>query len=129
MRISDWSSDVCSSDLLACRRWFLLWLGVFQDLEQTGIAAVATGIIAGAVAGEMIRLIGVRAVIDQCTGDVQIAPLDSKDQSGFAARIGRVTVGSAKEEDADTVNKADSRPRAGGSTPHTGNGVGGEKGG
>src|SRR3546814_5288321 len=34
MRISDWSSDVCSSDLL------LLWL-IFGNIEQSGASAVA----------------------------------------------------------------------------------------
>src|SRR3546814_4639176 len=37
MRISDWSSDVCSSDLIVAPGFFLIWVGA---------AAIATGVIA-----------------------------------------------------------------------------------
>src|SRR3546814_661316 len=36
MRISDWSSDVCSSDLIEARSGGLLWLGAIVGLWTTG---------------------------------------------------------------------------------------------
>src|SRR3546814_3099136 len=36
MRISDWSSDVCSSDLIEARSGSLLWFGALVGLWTTG---------------------------------------------------------------------------------------------
>src|SRR3546814_20066936 len=61
MRISDWSSDVCSSDLLLAAQigqWLLVELGGEQiaDMQQTDIAiillAVAHGVARIAVLGD-----------------------------------------------------------------------------
>src|SRR3546814_2751711 len=41
MRISDWSSDVCSSDLVACNRRYLDLLGFPHDMGRPGTSAEA----------------------------------------------------------------------------------------
>src|SRR3546814_8023531 len=55
MRISDWSSDVCSSDLVGRRRyedsygrvWYLRRLGAEQDRTEAGIAGARRSFLLG----------------------------------------------------------------------------------
>src|SRR3546814_9824845 len=44
MRISDWSSDVCSSDLIPFQLSRLAWRGLAPDREVSGVALALDGI-------------------------------------------------------------------------------------
>src|SRR3546814_13175526 len=67
MRISDWSSDVCSSDLLNLRLRDGIWQGCIVDILRAGTAYGASTIGAG-------RRVNVEYVSANPTGPLHVAP-------------------------------------------------------
>src|SRR3546814_5030268 len=72
MRISDWSSDVCSSDLDM--------LAVDPDLRHAGAAAglLAHFLALGSVIGDIDLGIGLAFPVEQCLGARAVATQDRK---------------------------------------------------
>src|SRR3546814_8704632 len=70
MRISDWSSDVCSSDLDPVLKWDVIDVGSGEQIEFWPIP-----VINGAATAERVRFTGIKA-LPSLTSDSDIAVLD-----------------------------------------------------
>src|SRR3546814_4888499 len=70
MRISDWSSDVCSSDLDPVLKWDVIDVGSGEQIEFWPIP-----VINGSATAERVRFTGIKA-LPSLTSDSDIAVLD-----------------------------------------------------